>query len=225
MDAPETNPAPHRPAASDLSGDITGGSPYWDHSIRAILFANLITLAGAVTQHWSAAPIMWIYWGQSVVIGIANVIRMLSLKEFSTDGFRSGGRQVAANQAGKISTATFFVVHFGMFHLGYAVFLASGRFGTVPPGVGQLTVLANILLFAGGHFVPLVRMHGNDLLPKRPNLGTLMFYPYLRIIPMHLGTIFGAMMPIGALPLFILLKTGADLGMHEVERRMFRSTD
>jgi hypothetical protein len=40
---------------------------------------------------------------------------------------------------------------------------------------------------------------------------------------MHLAIILGTAFPLGALPFFILLKTGADLGMHEIERRMFRT--
>jgi hypothetical protein len=49
-----------------------------------------------------------------------------------------------------------------------------------------------------------------------------MFYPYLRIIPMHFTIIFGSMLPQGMLPLFVLLKTGADAGMHLVEHWLFR---
>lgn len=219
-------PAPDLPKVRpDSPGDIASPSPFWDHSVAAMLFANGVTLAGAVFEHWSATPIMWVYWGQSVAIGVTNVIRISSLKEFSTEGFTSNGEQVAENEAGKLSTAGFFAVHFGMFHLVYAIFLSSGRFGPMPPGIGPLTILANVGLFAGAHLVSLLRMHGNDLRAKRPNLGTLMFYPYLRIIPMHLGIIFGSMLPIGALPLFIVLKTGSDLGMHAFERRVFKSED
>jgi len=63
----------------------------------------------------------------------------------------------------------------------------------------------------------------NDFKDQKPNLGTIMFYPYLRIIPMHLTIIFGSMLNTGgAVFLFMLLKTFADAGMHIVEHHLFR---
>ena len=52
-----------------------------DHVLNGILIANAVTLLGALVQHWPVLPVLWVYWGQSVIIGIANVIRMLSLRE------------------------------------------------------------------------------------------------------------------------------------------------
>lgn len=229
MSAPEPIPTAHAPFAppaseapadaSERVGDLVA-PPFWDHAFAGVLFANAMTLAGAIFEHWNATPILWIYWGQSVVIGLANVIRMLSLKEFSTEGFTSGGRQVPETPQSKVSTAMFFALHYGFFHLGYALFLAGrGRMS----GVSRLALLGNVLVFAVAHALPLIRGRGNDLAQKRPNLGTLMFYPYLRIIPMHLTIIFGSMLPQAALPLFVGLKTLADLGMHAIERKIFRT--
>jgi len=58
-----------------------------------------------------------------------------------------------------------------------------------------------------------------------PNIGTMMFFPYLRIIPMHLTIIFGsdyAKGSSGALILFLVLKTIADLIMHMIEHAKAR---
>jgi hypothetical protein len=87
-----------------------------------------------------------------------------------------------------------------------------------------VSVAFNVAWFALSHAWPLITSGGQDY-KKKPNLGTMMFYPYLRIIPMHLAIILGAAFPLGALPFFMLLKTGADLGMHEIERRMFRGVE
>jgi hypothetical protein len=38
---------------------------------------------------------------------------------------------------------------------------------------------------------------------------------------MHLTIILGSAFPLGALPLFILLKTGSDVGLHIIERKLF----
>ena len=55
-----------------------------------------------------------------------------------------------------------------------------------------------------------------------PNLGTLMFMPYARVIPMHLTIIFGTQIGDGAVWLFVLLKTGADVVMHKVEHHVLQ---
>ena len=56
---------------------------------------------------------------------------------------------------------------------------------------------------------------------KKPNLGTLMFYPYLRILPMHLLIAAGHLLGGSQLAGFIVLKTLADVGMQAVEDRLF----
>src|SRR3989338_7760044 len=56
---------------------------------------------------------------------------------------------------------------------------------------------------------------------KKPNIGALMFYPYARIIPMHF-TIFLSSSFLGALPVFLILKTFSDAVMHIVEHKFIR---
>jgi hypothetical protein len=62
---------------------------------------------------------------------------------------------------------------------------------------------------------------------QKPNIGKMMFFPYARIIPMHLTIIFGGMLSKGTLAgkttlaLFMLLKTFADVIMHVVEKKGF----
>jgi hypothetical protein len=192
-----------------------------DAALYGILVGNAVTLAGALFEHWPAAPVLWVYWGQSVMIGVLNVIRILCLTEFSTAGFTSNGSQVPETEKGKVNTAVFFAIHYGFFHLVYALFLSSGVLGGKMSGWMPATVLLNVAIFAVAYGFPMMKTHGHDLKSKRPNLGALMFYPYLRIIPMHLTIILGSAFPLGALPLFILLKTGSDVGLHIVERKLF----
>ena len=197
--------------------------PLLGGAAQGIVFSNAVTLAGVLFQHWPALPVLAIYWGQSVAIGALNVVRILTLKEFSTDGFRSGNRPVPPTRASQVSTATFFAFHYGMFHLVYALFLfGSGRLGRLE-GWMPWMMAGNVAMFAATHAWPLVASGGQDYRGK-PNLGVLMFYPYVRILPMHLAIILGSVFA-GALPLFIVLKTGADLGMHAIEHRLFRSAD
>ena len=195
-------------------------SGYLNGPVAGILAGNALTLAGALYNHWPAYPVLVVYWAQSVAIGIANVIRIWELKDFTTRGLTSGDRPVPETPAGKRMIARFFAFHYGVFHAGYALFLFGGHRGAMERQTWLLIGL-NVALFAGSHIWHALGEHGNGYRDK-PNLGTLMFYPYLRVLPMHLAMILGAAFPSGALPLFIVLKTGADLGMHEIERRMFR---
>jgi hypothetical protein len=62
---------------------------------------------------------------------------------------------------------------------------------------------------------------------QKPNIGKMMFFPYARIIPMHLTILFGGILSSGTfegkmtLALFMLLKTFADVIMHIVEKKGF----
>ena len=221
MSSAPSTPGAESPAVQTL--ELPREHPLWGGAAQGILFSNAVTLAGVLFQHWPALPVLAVYWGQSVAIGVLNVIRMLTLKEFSTDGFRSGNRPVPANRQGQVSTATFFAFHYGMFHLVYALFLfGSGRLGRLE-GWAPWMVAGNVAMFAATHAWPLIASGGQDYRGK-PNLGVLMFYPYVRILPMHLAIILGTSFT-NALPLFIVLKTGADLGMHALEHRIFRSAE
>jgi hypothetical protein len=192
-----------------------------DPSLWGVLSGNVLLMVMALALHWPVGDIMWIYWWQSVAIGATNFVRMWTLKEFSTEGFTSNGRRVPETQAGARSTAIFFAVHYGFFHLVYAIFLA-----TLAPvaAMSPLDVVSAGLCvagFIGSHVFSLRHNATQDFKGRKPNLGAVMFYPYLRIIPMHLTIIFGGVVVGFSLPLFMLLKTLADCGMHVLEHRLF----
>ena len=41
-----------------------------DRSVRSLILANGITIALALILRWELGPLMWVYWAQSVTIGI-----------------------------------------------------------------------------------------------------------------------------------------------------------
>ena len=100
----------------------------WDLSLLFLLFSNILTIFFAITENWNLSTIMWIYWFQSIIIGFFNFIRILQLKEFSTEGFRINGRPAQPTQGTKIFTAFFFLFHFGFFHFSYLNILLTGTF-------------------------------------------------------------------------------------------------
>jgi len=193
-------------------------------SSRNLVLANAATLAAALAFDWELGWLLWPYWIQSVIIGWYARRRMLALDRFRTDGFTSNGRRVPEDDSGKRSTANFFALHYGFFHLGYLLFLAKEHPVADPRA-------AAVLVACGVSFVLSQRQtyqvqHAADL-RGRPNLGALMATPYLRVVPMHLAIILGAGAA-GSLALWLFcgMKTGSDLLLDRIDRQMaMRSAD
>lgn len=188
-------------------------------SARTLLLSNAATLGAALAFGWDPGWLLWPYWMQSVVIGWFARQRMLALDRFSTEGFTSNGKRVPEDADGKRTTANFFALHYGFFHAGYLVFLwhehrpHAGWDGFALLACGASFVLSQRATFAAQHTA--------DLRGK-PNLGSMMFTPYLRVVPMHLAIIAGAGVGggTGMLLWFTLLKTASDLALDAIDRRM-----
>ena len=199
---------------------LRGGSTLkFERSSLYLVLSNLATIVLAVVDGWSLSDVMWIYWGQSVVIGFFNWRRMLHLRRFSTAGMTFNDAPVAETRSGKIQVATFFAVHYGFFHFIYFFFLVAER--SPMSGLGLAGIAACIAVFIVNHRFSFRHNLERDL-ARKPNIGTMMFFPYARIIPMHLTIIFGNSVAggsTGTLVLFLGLKTLADLVMHMIEHR------
>ncbi len=198
------------------------GSKY-DFSLLFLLFSNGVAIYFAVTENWKLSAIMWVYWFQSMTIGFFNFIRILELKEFSTEGFRINNQPAQPTQRTKIFTAFFFLFHYGFFHFVYMIFLLTGIFTKTTENALNFVELKYIfgtaLIFFFNHLFSYFYNRPKDT--KKQNIGALMFYPYARILPMHLTIIFGSAFG-GALYLFLGFKTLADVIMHVVEHNVLR---
>ena len=85
-------------------------------------------------------------------------------------------------------------------------------------------ILAGIAAFAISHFFSLWYNRDRDFKDQTPNIGTMMFYPYLRIVPMHLVILTANILGSSVIFLFMILKTIADAGMHIIEHTLFQRT-
>lgn len=187
-------------------------------STSRLLISNALTLVVALTLKWPLALVIWPYWIQSIIIGWYARKRMLALKKFSTEGFTSNDEPVPENAKGKRETASFFVLHYGFFHVVYLLFLL----GTVKLDSGWdifwIIVCGFSYVFAQRKTCE--QQIASEALGK-PNLGKLMCLPYLRILPMHLTIIFGM---IGgstfSILFFMTLKTIADVLLDRLDRNM-----
>jgi hypothetical protein len=189
---------------------------------RNLLLANAATAALALILHWPLDTLLWPFWVQNVIIGWYSRRRILSLTDFSTDGFTMNHQPVPPTPESLRFTARFFTLHYGFFHLGYLAFLLKRT-----PAFAWWDWLA--LIAAAASFVASHRASFRQNLEAdkrgRPNLGTLMFLPYARIIPMHAMILVGAGYvsdSAAALLLFVALKTGADVLMHHVEHSVLQ---
>ncbi len=191
-----------------------------DYSGIGILVSNVVAIVLAMIDGWGLGPLMILYWAQSVIIGFFHFFRILLLRSFCTEGFTSNGQRVPESPAGKWSTALFFAVHYGFFHLVYLIFIVGFASGS---GGGGAWFLFSVLGFLFGHGFSFYQNVKSDL-ERRPNLGVMMFLPYARILPMHLTIIFGNMVGSTTVSVFLFsgLKTGADYLMHIVEHRVLQ---
>lgn len=211
-----------------------------DKATQDLLISNILTIAAAWFLDWSILQLLWPYWMQSVIIGIFARRRILALKDFSVEGFKINDREVQANPKTLRTTSFFFALHYGFFHLVYFFFLMAFTFTVNPEGMVEMTNsnTGQVILVKFGQLHPIdflffigiaisfwfshkasAAEHIEADLRRKPNIGTLMFLPYARIIPMHLTIIFGSILGGGRIAalLFAILKTGADLLMHNVE--------
>jgi hypothetical protein len=191
-------------------------------SIRFLLLANALTAILAVVLRWPLETLLWPYWIQSVIIGWYSRRRILALRQFSTEGFKINDQPVPETAESLRKTANFFTLHYGFFHVGYFAFLVTRAAGL--SHWDWLAFAAMTASFAISHGTSFRQNLEADA-SGRPNLGTLMFLPYARVVPMHLTIIFGSTLagdsPVTVL-LFSVLKTGADVVMHYVEHRVLQ---
>lgn len=190
---------------------------FWqDSSTWLLVITNLIIIIFATVQHWNFLTLMWIYWTQSVIIGLVNFVRMLLLKDFSTKGMIFGGKPVEKTTSSKIAMAFFFLFHYGGFQAMYVFFIfdAHDVFGKQFDPPELLPILIGAGFFLINHVYSFIR-HFYEL-SRKQKLGDVMGIPYIRIVPMHIVIIFMAIVP-SPLIIFLLLRTVADVTMHAVE--------
>lgn len=192
---------------------------YWQYIVKdrsswTLILSNIMVICVALYEGWGLYATMAIYWMQSVIIGIFNVAKILSLNPSTT--ITGPLRKIAG--AGNILMALFFAFHYGLFHFGYYELLR-GSFKKIDPRL----LLTTAAVFFLNHLFSFIYNFKND--SRFEDVGRIMFIPYERIMPMHVTIIFGTMIMFAlkergesaALLFFLLLKTTADVRMHVLE--------
>ena len=200
--------------------------------VFSLLSANLFTIILAIAGNWDAGSVIFIYWVQSVIIGIFTVASIagadtMAIKADMDARYREqhedivlDPRQVKKHQ---YILAVFFFVHYGIFHLAYYdIIINSGMFGSVP--VTNPGIWLSCGLFFSHHLFSFLYYRTRERRGEE-YVNNTFIGPYFRIVPMHLIVGFGAILvlvlsvfgitsTLPVLVVFLLLKTAADLWMH-----------
>lgn len=214
-------------------------------SALVLVLANLLPLVGVLWLDWSVLEVLLLYWTESVVIGVVNVLRMAcsaapntlrgsgEVDQSQPVGARITPALVSANKT-KIFLIPFFILHFGGFcfgHLSAVVFILGpawaddNLFSALPPLTEPMFWIAVLAIFASHLFSFFVNFLGRGE-NRRTGLADLMQRPYGRIVVMHLTVIAGAYLveqfnsPLALLLALIVVKTAVDLKLHARERDM-----
>jgi len=221
-----------------VPGDIKINPP-----LVTLLAANIITIALAILEGWDLAMVLFIYWAQSVIIGIFTVFTLFfaDTAALAADMGRSqkeaGGNPVVSERYVwfyKATLAGFFALHYGLFHWGYySVIIDSAIFGTVD--FTDNLIWVSCALFFFNHLYSYI-YHRTSERQDGVFITREFIQPYNRIIPMHLTIIFGSILvlvfslagipaTLPVLVLFLLLKTWMDIRLHIRKHRELTSPD
>ena len=192
-------------------------------SVWSLLTSNLLIALFTIIEKQSVLNILWIYWFQSVIIGVFNFFKIITLKDYTVDGMKMNGKPLTKSKSAKIGVAVFFLFHYGFFHLVYAVFLSAFiLIGAISKGGIDVTfILLTSMIFFIHYLVEFIFTFRQEQLTVH-SLPKLMFVPYKRIIPMHLTIILSGFVLVGGafgsvnhnitiLLIFIGLKTVMDI--------------
>lgn len=187
-----------------------------DPSIWILLAVNAWCIVFYMQHPESFTTLLWLYWLQSVLIGLFHFFDLLTVKSLDVGSLTINGRPVENNGQSKGCASVFFLFHYQFFHLVYAIFIFVGNHGPVD----FRFILISAVILTLELTLSLIR---NKRLQQTQtvNYGLLFFLPYLRIIPMHLFILIPKFLGITPSLLFVLLKTLADIGMYLLSRKLY----
>lgn len=197
-------------------------------SLTALILVNVVPLAGVLWFGWRMFDVLMLFWMESVVIGVINLLRMAV-------------RLFGAGELKGVVLIPFFTVHYFGFCAAHGLILvlvfgppglspaqvlgASGFFEIIRQLLSEPTLRWGLIAIAASHLFSFL---ANFLWAgewRRTGIDVLMGAPYGRIMLMHVVLVIGAAIfmaigqPIYALALLVALKILADSSAHLRERR------
>jgi len=176
-----------------------------DPALWTLIILNLFFIYEFRNDPSQYTSIIWLYWCQSVLIGVFNFLDMITIKNVDTDVIVNG-KPITKRQA-RGCFPFFFLLHYGIFHLVYFVFLAMDFKLSSSNFTYLKWALAGVLLQQVIHFV---QMKIKSTTTSR-SIGTMFIAPYLRIVPMHLTILLPKLLGWAPALTFLILKTAFDV--------------
>jgi hypothetical protein len=221
-----------------------------NRSVLSLLAANFLVIIWAVLERWSLGVLVWVYWGQSVIMGFFWLWRTMhyELQQLRREtGSQERKRSMApggsdwlfeslpmyAGRRNPVGTAVFFLLHYSAVHFVLAKWLVHmSRFWDVL-AVKRLPIRVFVLfgaVFIVEQYISLRRdLKANP--GRRMNVGKSARLLYGHIVPIHVTIFIGTGMQeslVGEqmlVPIFLIVKTGIDVLMHVVRKKGYEYED
>jgi hypothetical protein len=195
-----------------------------DLSTWVLIATNIITITAAYLQHWSFSTIIWVYWIQTLIIGLFAFLRAVSIADLTP--VKTQWLRLRLRGAGGLRSGLLFLSHFTIVQ-GCLTFILWMLIGPVT-AVNSTILLSSAVLYFGNHLFSYVYHVKRDP-ALRKNIGLSLLRPYLRLLPLLVSFLFAGiiiaafylmedqqLVPVAYLVLFVL-KTGADVIAHTFE--------
>lgn len=186
-------------------------------------FWMLLLLNGYCLYYFDKHPegfktVVWIYWVQSVLIGFFNFLDLLTMKNGNPGSLNINDKPYDGSTTAKGCSAFFFLFHYNVFHLVYAVFVVIQVKGPLDVQFLALSALIIFIECVIG-FIRNKRLQNSQSV----NVGFVFVMPYVRITPMHMMILLPGFLGMKASMIFLVLKTISDIAMYLLARTLYTS--
>ncbi|MEM7329915.1 MAG: DUF6498-containing protein [Pseudomonadota bacterium] len=169
---------------------------YRDPVSWIILAVDLFPIWAVLTMGWGAAPLVFLYWLENLIIGAVALARMMA----------TSAKESPIGMVGMAFIGPFFIVHYGMFCFVHGVFvntfvnLNSGNAPGFPSPIGLIDAALqsgnNMTTFVLVIIALQILLFVTDFIRggeyRRSTVDQEMKAPYARIIVLHIGIFAGA---------------------------------
>lgn len=193
-----------------------------DPSFWTLIGLNLFFIYEVKDDPKQYTTVVWLYWVQSVLIGLFNFLDMLTIKAKNIDVSNMTINNKPATPAGaKGCLPIFFLFHYSIFHFAYLIFLFID-FRITDTDFSYFSMAAVVILLQQIiHFVQNKIKFAN--IPRR--ISVMFFTPYLRIVPMHLTILLPKFLGWAPGLTFIILKSIFDVIGHLITTKYYWSDE
>lgn len=179
---------------------------YHDGRLWTLVAGNLFAMSMAVVQEWDVAQVFWVFWCESVAIGVSYLLEGI-FGSAPTPSF--GVLDRVGRFLENLGSAFVFMLFYGGFHLAYALVLMEWGFA-VPTFREEPETVLVIAVLCATPILGYVLRRARVRVREEAGLG-----PIERIVPMHLGLVLGAAAGgSGMIVVMMFMKAMFEIGTH-----------